>query len=251
MKSERLDLSLPCPEDILPDVIRLVGYPSTRELGDEIRGEIERSVDRCLAKARPACLYKTTAFLRMEGDRLLGRGVEIRSKRWVHLMKRLQEPEVICCFVVTTGRELEEAINETQRDSLFHAYLLDSAGSVVTERLTDQVEHHVSELLGAEGYQTTARFSPGYCDWELSEGQEALFRFLEPEAVGVNRTSAGMMIPQKSISAALVGARQVPLRSPCPFCSKGECPYRRAATEIRGQGSGVRDQAAPPLPKKG
>jgi hypothetical protein len=237
MKPERFDLSLPCPEDILPDVISLVGYPSSKELGDDIRGEIERAVDQCLAKVAPACLYKTTPFLRLEKGLLVGRDVEIRSVKLAHLAKHLSEPEVICCFVVTTGRALEEAMNAAQRESLFHAYLLDAAGSVVTERLTDQLDGHVSALLGEQGYQTTGRFSPGYCDWDVGQGQEEIFRFLKPESVGVQRTSAGMMIPQKSISAALVGAREVSLRYPCPFCSKGDCPFRRE--EFRDQGQGV------------
>jgi hypothetical protein len=237
MKPERFDLSLPCPEDILPDVISLVGYPSSKELGDDIRGEIERAVDQCLAKVAPACLYKTTPFLRLEKGLLVGRDVEIRSVKLAHLAKHLSEPEVICCFVVTTGRALEEAMNAAQRESLFHAYLLDAAGSVVTERLTDQLDGHVSALLGEQGYQTTGRFSPGYCDWDVGQGQEEIFRFLKPESVGVQRTSAGMMIPQKSISAALVGAREVSLRYPCPFCLKGDCPYRRE--EFRDQGQGV------------
>ena len=231
MRRAKLELSLPSPEDLLPDVIRLVGYPSSKELSRDIGREIERAVEEGLCKVRPAGLYKTTPFLRLDKDRLVGRDVEIRSARWVRLMKRVKGPEVICCFVVTTGPELEEAIHAMQRESLFYAYLLDSVGSVLTEYLTDQLEQHVSGLLRKEGYETTARFSPGYCDWELREGQEALFRFLHPESVGVTRTSAGMMIPQKSISAALIGAGEVPLRSPCPFCAQGDCPYRRAEQE--------------------
>lgn len=234
MKPDRFDLSLPCPGDILPDVISQLGYPSPQDPGGDIREEIERAVNQCLAKVSPACLFKTTPFLRLEKDRLIGRDVEIRSVRLAHLAKRLREPGVICCFVVTTGQALEEAMNDAQSDSLFHAYLLDAAGSVVTERLTDQLDQHVSGLLGAEGYQTTGRFSPGYCDWDVGQGQEALFRFLEPESLGVQRTSAGMMIPQKSVSAALVGAREVPLRFPCPFCPKGDCPYRREEEERGG-----------------
>ena len=227
MKPEGFDLSLPCLEDILPDVITQLGYPPSRELSEDVREEIVRAVEQCLVKVAPACLYRTTPFLRLEKDLLVGCDVEIRSVRMAHLAKRLTEPEVICCFVVTTGHGLEEAMGEAQSESLFHAYLLDAAGSVVTERLTDQLDRHISGLLGAEGYQTTGRFSPGYCDWDLGEGQEELFRFRQPESVGVQRTSAGMMIPQKSISAALIGAREVPLRYPCPFCGKGDCPYRR------------------------
>lgn len=236
MKPERFELSLPSAEDLFPDVIRLVGYPSPEALGEDVRIEIERTIARCLEIVRPACRHDTTPFLRLERDLLVGREVRIRSLRWVHLMKRLRNPEVICCLVVTTGQELEQAINEDQKDSLFHAYLLDSVGSVVTERLADQLEQHISVRLGAEGYQTTARFSPGYCDWELSEGQKMLFRFLKPESIGVRRTTAGMMIPQKSISAALVGAREVPLRTPCPFCPKEDCPYRRGKG-MEGMGS--------------
>jgi len=227
MKPERFDLSLPCPEDILPDVISQVGYPSSRELGDDIREEIERAADQCLAMVDPAYLYKMTPFLRLEKGLLVGRDVEIRSVKLAHLTKRLREPEVICCLVVTTGQALEEAMEEAQKESLFHGYLLDAAGSVVTERLTDQLDQHVSGLLGEEGYQTTGRFSPGYCDWDVGQGQEELFRFLQPESVGVQRTSAGMMIPQKSISAVVIGAREVSLRYPCPFCSRGDCPHRR------------------------
>ncbi len=227
MKPVRVDLPLPSPADILPDVIRQVGYPSPKELKNDILGEVERAIRAGLEIVRPASLYRTTPFVRVEKGLLVGGDVEVRSARWVHLMKRLRDPEVIGCFVVTTGQDLEEAIGGLQGQSLFDAYLLDAVGSVVIERLTDRMEQHVAGLLGSEGYQTTARFSPGYCDWDLSEGQEALFRFLKPESVGVQRTSAGMMIPQKSISAVLVGARGVPLSSPCPFCPEGDCPYRR------------------------
>jgi hypothetical protein len=244
MKPERFDPSLPSADDILPDVIRQVGYPSPGDMGDDIRRELERATDRCLKMVRPACRYDVTPILRLEKDLVVGRDVAIRSLRWVRLMKRLREPGLICCFVVTTGQDLERAINESQKDSLFHAYLLDSAGSVVTERLADQIERHISERLAAEGYQATARFSPGYCDWDLCEGQEALFRFLEPESIGVRRTSGGMMIPQKSISAALVGAREVGLRSPCPFCPKGDCPYRRTGAEPDDEGGREGDRAS-------
>lgn len=227
MNADEFALSLPLGEEILPAVIQQVGYPSPKELTDEIRSEIERAVEQGLNKARPACLHKITPLVRLDKGLIAGRDVQIRSVRWAQLAKSLAEPEVLCCFVVTCGQELEEAINEAQKGSLFHAYLLDSVGSVLAERLTDQLEQYVSALLGTKGYQTTARFSPGYCDWELHEGQETLFRFLKPESIGVTRTSAGMMIPQKSISAVLIGARGVPLRSPCRFCPKDECPYRR------------------------
>lgn len=244
MMAERLALSLPSTEDILLDVIFQLGYPSGEMLKEDIRDEIERAVREGLNKARPACLYRFTPFVRLEKGLVLGRDVEVRSVRLARLVRGLKDPEIVCGFVVTSGQPLEEAINQKQEESLFHAYLLDAVGSVVTERLADQLDQRLSELLGSKGYETTARFSPGYCDWELQEGQEAMFRFLRPESVGVNRTSSGMMIPRKSISAVLVGAREVSFTSPCPFCAKGECPYRREA--FRDQGSGVRGQDPTP-----
>jgi cobalamin-dependent methionine synthase I len=141
---------------------------------------------------------------------------------------------VICRFVVTLGKELDEQIRQTQEASMFSAYLLDAVGSVLAECLADQMESSLAGILRGEGLQATGRFSPGYCDWEIRDGQAAIFGGLQPETIGVTCTSSGMMFPRKSISACMLGAAEVVQRYPCGFCSRGGCEYRRPAALEEG-----------------
>ena len=227
MRQGFVELSIPGPETLAPEIFRQLGHPPPLAEDEKVWVEVQRVFEQGRLQIRPRSLYRMTSLFSWKRGVLAGRDIHIRSSRWAALMDRLVKPEVLCCFVVTLGERLDSMIHTMQKDSLFRAYILDAVGSVVAEQLADQMEQHLSVLLGNQGYQITARFSPGYCDWELREGQEALFRFLEPEAVGVHCTSAGTMIPRKSVSAAIVGARAVPVKSPCPSCSTTDCPHRR------------------------
>lgn len=227
----------PHKSDLLPKVINQLGYPPFKEVDRDILREVERMILLGREKITPGFLYKTCPLLGWGEGVLKGQDVRIRSKKWSKLVARLGEPGLLCCFVVTLGEEVDASIGRMQEDSLFQAYLLDAVGSVLAEQMAGQVEAYLSEVLLGEGYQSTARFSPGYCDWETGEGQKELFRFLQPEPIGVRCTSSGMMIPQKSISACLVGAREVFSKTPCGPCSRKECPYRREDTPHPRKGS--------------
>jgi len=227
MRQGLVELSIPGPETLAPGILRQLGHPPPLAEDEKVWVEVQRVFEQGRLQIRPRSLYRMTSLFSWKRGVLAGRDIHIRSSRWAALMDRLVKPEVLCCFVVTLGERLDSMIHTMQKDSLFRAYILDAVGSVVAEQLADQMEQHLSVLLGNQGYQITARFSPGYCDWELREGQEALFHFLEPEAVGVHCTSAGTMIPRKSVSAAIVGARAVPVKSPCSSCSTTDCPHRR------------------------
>ncbi len=234
-----LRLSVPAPEEVLEDVIRQVGYGRRGDVKPEILEEIERSVREGLDLVRPAASLRIVPLLRWEKGVLAGEGIEIRSPRWTRLARRLVEPRRLACFIVTTGDPLDRAITETQASSLFHGYLLDALGSVAAERLADQVDREVAERFAREGCEPTARFSPGYCDWEVGDGQEAIFGLLEPDTAGVRRTGSGMMIPRKSVSAAVIGAAEVPWKTPCRFCPDEDCPYRREPREGKAGGGPV------------
>jgi hypothetical protein len=227
MISNDFRFSPPDKSELLPRVINQLGYPSLKEVDRYILREVERIIVLGKEKIEPGFLYRTCPLLGWGEGVLKGQDVRIRSEQWSKLVARLVEPGLLCCFVVTLGEEIDASIARMQEDSLFQAYLLDAVGSVLAEQMAGQAEAYLSEVLLAQEYQTTARFSPGYCDWETGEGQNALFGFLQPEPVGVRCTSSGMMIPQKSISACLVGAREVSVKTPCRSCSRTECPYRR------------------------
>ena len=237
MEASEFRFTLPPEADLLPEVLQQLGYPSLKEISRDILREVERMILLGKERIKPGFLYKTCPLLCWGEGVLEGRDVRVSSKKWSKLVGRLKEPGLLCCFVVTLGEGIDASIARMQEDSLFQAYLLDAVGSVFAEQMAGQAEAYLSGALIAQGYQSTARFSPGYCDWETGEGQKELFRFLQPEPIGVRCTSSGMMIPQKSISACLVGAREVFSKTPCGPCSRKECPYRREDTPHPRKGS--------------
>jgi hypothetical protein len=222
-----LELPVPDFERVAPDVLRQLGHPPTQRADDRIWIEVQQVFAQHREQIQPKALYKTTTLLSWKGGVLIGRDIRVRSKKWAELAERLVKPGLLCVFLVTLGQVLDGVIHDLQRSSLLRAYTLDAIGSVVAEHMAEEMEQRLVGLLGDQGHQLTARLSPGYCDWGLREGQEEIFRFLQPETVGVEHTSAGTMIPRKSVSATLVAAQGVGVKSPCSACSRSDCPYRR------------------------
>ena len=134
-------------------------------------------------------------------------------------------------FGVTLGIGLDELI--AQHDVLT-AYLLDSCGSALAESFARSAQEQIDGWAASQGLETTRRFSPGYCDWEISRGQRALFEFLEPQQAGITAAPTGLMTPRKSVSAVILAARSVPERAPCSRCAR-DCDHRRAPFKRRNK----------------
>ena len=237
MKDPAFQFFKPSGSDLLPGVIRQAGYPSPDVVGDEVLAEIRRNIRVARDRVQGDGRYRIQPLTGCRPGLLWGSDLRVRSARWAHLAERLPEPRMLCSLVVTLGDELDREIARAQEASLFTAFLLDAAGSVLAEQLADQMEAHIAGVLADRGLQATGRFSPGYCDWEIRRGQEAIFGSLRPEGMGVTSSVSGMMTPRKSISACMLGAGEVVHRYPCVFCPRSDCEYRRepGAPEERAQ----------------
>jgi|YNPBryantNP2012_1023418.scaffolds.fasta_scaffold03159_2 hypothetical protein len=209
-------------------VVARLGYPSPSVLSEEVRLGIERAVDRALEQARVESVLRRATLVKVGGGMIEGQGIRIHSQRWARVAERAEKPAFIFAFVVTLGQRLDETVAALQRDSFFDAYLLDAAGSELAEESAGALEEFLASQAAAEGMEITARFSPGYCDWDLKEGQDALFRFLDTGSVGVRCNEAGMMTPLKTISGVVIAAPRLAVRVACSWCNQRECLHRRS-----------------------
>jgi len=217
----------PSGEELVARVARQAGYPSAGAASQKVLEEIREVTRWGTERVRPEGLYRIHPLSDCRDGRVRAGDLQVQSAQWARLAGELPEPRVLAGFVVTLGGELEDRIRRDQDRSLFRAYLLDAAGSVLAEWAAERMEGHIAGLLGDQGLEATGRFSPGYCDWEVLQGQRSIFAWLRPESLGVRCTGSGMMVPRKSISACMLGAFRVARRTPCATCSRGDCPYRR------------------------
>jgi len=189
---------------------------------------LAQAADAAMAVAAPRSLLKQTGITGVEESVLLGREVTILSRELCRLIGSMHEADSIYGFALTLGHELDALIAQTQPTSLAQALFLDAAGSFLAEHYAGQMEDYLRRMLAQRGLELSARFSPGYSDWEIAHGQRELFHFLRPESIGIGISASGVMSPMKSITGICIAAARVPHRTPCSFCHKKDCRSRRA-----------------------
>ncbi len=136
--------------------------------------------------------------------------------------------------VCTIGRELEEKVSRTiDGGGLAEGVILDAIASHAAEETAEFVNQNILEEIENElnDKEATCRFSPGYCQWNLDEGQQLIFQLLPTEVVDVTLSVSMMMKPIKSVSFAInIGEeidKDIGIRS-CETCDLVNCAYRRS-----------------------
>jgi cobalamin-dependent methionine synthase I len=135
-------------------------------------------------------------------------------------------------FTATIGPHFDETVKDlTRKNRMSEACILDSLGSVAVENMVQQFHAQYDSHLNLTGKSATLPFSPGYCDWNISE-QKKIFGMVDAERIGVSINESALMEPRKSISGVFglqnsVGSSGKPY-NPCMYCTKVDCSYKRA-----------------------
>ena len=162
----------------------------------------------------------------------------------------LPPAEATALFAATLGEALCTRIGElTAGEDLPLGFMLDALASEAADGLAWRLGASWRERLVGAGRAGPATrvlpYSPGYCGWHV-RGQEALFRALAPDPVGIALNASCLMSPLKSVSGALVAAspeahRFQPDFPFCASCATHECrarmaPWPQEAQALRGGG---------------
>ncbi len=146
------------------------------------------------------------------------------------IARLLESCEKAAIFALTIGNHLEDMVAYLAENGLvLQATVLDAVGSSATEKLADYVEDRIKRMANLEGLIASQRFSPGYCDWAVSQ-QKKVFQSLCDDTAGIRLTESLLMIPQKSVSGIIgigLASKEIENYNPCPTCKKRNCPGRR------------------------
>ncbi len=160
----------------------------------------------------------------------LENGVEFQGGR---LARALRDSEEAVCFLATLGEELDlEIARLFEENRLAEGYIMDALGSVAVEDLVEQFHRNMEEKSRKRGRAVTLRFSPGYCDWAITD-QRRLLTLFETETLGVELLESCLIQPRKSVSGLFgitrpgTPALELPY-NPCRACAKTDCFARRA-----------------------
>ena len=214
------------PEVEESKLAKLLGGKRNQELPKSIKSKLRVLEDTFNSLITPDIHYRMIDFtVKDEGVIRIEGTIEFESKNLSEVMK---SAEKLVCFIGTLGPGIEEEVGVLMQDNnLSEAYILDAMGSVAVEDLVDKFQLTIKNECERVGKTVTLRFSPGYCDWPLTE-QKKLFSLFEPEEIPVQLLDSCLMKPVKSISGVFgIVPQGSALYNPCRHCEDKACKARR------------------------
>ncbi len=141
--------------------------------------------------------------------------------------------EMTAFCVCTIGKDMEEESTRLLRKGeLARGVILDAIASHAAEETASWMYRTIIRDLNEDigNIEFTNRFSPGYCQWSLEEGQRLIFNRLPSHVLRIRLSDSMMMIPRKSVSFAVNIGKEVDRSlglKECPTCDLQDCSYRR------------------------
>jgi hypothetical protein len=186
----------------------------------------EHALQTGLALIKPVVAYRRLKVKSLKHERVLleDGGMLVGKLVAFHLGPAQQAVVMIC----TIGRELENYASAVLPNDPAYGFALDALGTAAVEALTVSACHHFGELGSAEGMKTTLPISPGMDGWDTARGQAQIFALVQPIEAGVELTSSGMMVPQKSLAFVIGLGEDVENNGRvCDYCSmRYSCRYQ-------------------------
>jgi len=210
------------------EVCRYLGYGKDQSPTSSISSLIDEEIEEAYDLIQPLCFYQLVDIKRVHNSWvILEDGSRITSEVLSRVLSRCQQ---VAIFVANIGRSLEDRVAQLMKErQILRATILDAIGSEVAEKTACYLQDKVRELAISDGSEITLRYSPGYCDWDITQ-QRVLFQAMNSAPLGVNLTEECLMVPRKSVSG-IIGLGHLEkwqLRySPCRFCTRMDCQSRR------------------------
>lgn len=178
-----------------------------------------------LCDIRGAVAVSEEISFHAESDRISISGIEFVIGKT--LTKELRNSESILFFVCTAGEGISAYSSKLlQGEDPVLGYFYDVLGSLTAEAAMDKIHHEIKLQALGSSKQITNRYSPGYCQWDVSD-QHKLFSFFNGNSCGITLSASALMHPVKSVSGIIGMGREVKYRPyTCDLCNLKACIYR-------------------------
>ncbi len=219
------------PDFDLNFVERLLGRQKRDKLPRTTHQRLYLQKNRLEDLIRPRIIWKEIAIFHADKSGVtLTNGVVLKSRKMAWALKNAT---TLIGFIATVGEKIDREIESLiDGGALAHGYIADALGSGAVESLADRFHTDMARMAAGNNQSVGLRFSPGYCDWPVTE-QQKLFSLMDNVAVGVKLADSCLMAPRKSISGVfgIFDKSNAPVENknhnPCLQCGKKDCIARR------------------------
>ena len=211
-------------------VCHSLGYGNGHGPSLSISSLIDEEIEEAYDFIEPFYFYQLMDIKRIRRPRVTlenGTTISLSSEVLSWVLYPCQQAVI---FVSSIGHGLEERVSQLMKEGqIVKPTILDAIGSEAAEKTACYLQETVRELATSNDAGITLRYSPGYCDWDITQ-QRILFDVLDPVPMEVSLSKDCLMVPRKSISGIIGlgwGEKRRLRLSPCRFCTKQDCKNRR------------------------
>ena len=209
-------------------IMNRIGYDGDYTPSVRIDSLVDDYIENYHDFIAPSYVYKIRYIKSVNRNRVdIGDSIILESYKVARLLERCGK---VAVFALTIGNYLEDMVAYLVNNGLvLQATVLDAIGSGTVEKLAAWLEQNIRIDASQEGMVTSRRFSPGYCDWDVSQ-QEQVFKALGDNTAGITLNDSMLMVPQKSVSGIIGIGRPdkgIENYNPCRTCRKLRCLGRR------------------------
>jgi hypothetical protein len=194
---------------------------------DYILGLIEKLTSKCITLSDLKACYSIISDTKFDFNT-----AKIRiHNQTLNLSKivatALKNSTSLALFVGTCGEQVELLSKQLMREGhMLESLIVDLVASELAEGVADFVHKKIENDVADLGFYITNRYSPGYCNWPVSD-QQKLFTLLGENTCGVILTASSLMVPIKSVSGIIGIGSEVKFRGyACAKCDDAHCIYR-------------------------
>jgi hypothetical protein len=139
----------------------------------------------------------------------------------------IKNSSMIIFFISTAGGEVEQLSKQLIKEGhLLEGLIVDILASIIAEEAARLIYESIKDDMRKNGWNITNRYSPGYCNWSVSD-QQKLFPLFKNQTCGVQLTDSSLMIPIKSVSGIIGAGSNVKYMDYfCDKCKVDSCIYR-------------------------
>jgi hypothetical protein len=212
---------------INPEYI-LRGMGMTRiDADDYLLSLIEELISKCVLLAEPKAtfiLFNSISF-NLEKQKILIADETFNTGKIV--LNSLKKSNSIAIFTATCGDKIETWSKELMKKNFpLEALIVDLIGSEFVEAIVEYLHQFLEIKAKESGNKVSNRFSPGYCNWPVSD-QKNLFTLLQGNNCGIILTESSLMTPIKSVSGFIgIGPTLKKADYSCQVCSDLNCIMR-------------------------
>ena len=182
--------------------LRIPLLKTLQELPEKHLAEyIKKAIDTAYTLIEGKGIYRTFAVEKIIEDRAIVQGSDslFIGKNMVKLLKNCPYVTVMAS---TIGLGLEDKVETLKAGSPSDAYYLEVVGGWMADYMAEQLDKRIEPEIRKSGYGRTMRYSPGYGDWDLT-CQGEMMRMTQASRIGISLTESFIMIPRKSVTAAI------------------------------------------------